>query len=173
MVWRIFRKSTASKTDAAWWQAAEALVERPTTDAIEALAGSVSPTGTPDELERQEEMIAGLRDLAALSASPALPALATQHRVIGPDQCHLIAPVSLGADAGGAGKLFLTSARLVFVGGKVQSWPWHRIRKVVRAARALNVVVAGEGEGLLLQCNTYGEALAAEFVIKRLAARGA
>jgi hypothetical protein len=169
LVWRLFRKSPGPKADVAWWQAADAAAEQPTADAIDVLAGRVVPNGTPDEVERQDEMITGLRELAALAALPALPVLSTQHRVIGQDQCHLIAPVSLGADAGGAGKLFLTSARLVFVGGRVRSWPWHRVRKVARIGRDLNVLVAGEGEGLLLQCNTFGEALMAEFVIKRLA----
>ena len=99
LVWRFFRKSRGPKADAAWWQAAEAAVEQPGAPAIDALAGRIAPNGTPDEIERQEEMVAGLRELAALAALPELPALSTQHRVIGQDTCHLIAPVSLGAIA--------------------------------------------------------------------------
>lgn len=169
MIWGPFRKSSKSKIDAAWWQAAEAASEQPQPSAIDALAQSIAPaTTTPDELERQEEMLTGLRDLAEIAAASELPVLTTQHRVIGADRCHLIAPVSLGAEAGGAGKLFLTSARLVFVGGRVRTWPWHRVRKVTRAGRDLIVIVAGEGEDLLLQCNTYGEALVGEYIIKKL-----
>jgi hypothetical protein len=168
LIWP-FRKSPTSKIDSAWWQAADAAAEQPASAAIDALATSSSSAATTaDERERQEEMLAGLRELADIVTAAELPVLSTQHRVIGADRCHFIAPVSLEAEAGGAGKLFLTSARLVFIGGRVRAWPWHRVRKVSRAGRSIIVVVAGEGEDLLLQCNTYGEALAAEYVVRKL-----
>jgi hypothetical protein len=116
-------------------------------------------------------MLSGLRDLVEIAASETLPVISTQHRAIGQDVCHFIAPVSLGIEGGGAGKIFLTSTRLVFVGGRLRSWPWHRVRKITRAGRSLIIVIAGEGEDLLLQCNTYGEALAARHLMGRLTDR--
>jgi hypothetical protein len=114
-------------------------------------------------------MLEGLRELAALANAAALPMLATQHRAIGQDTCHFIAPVSLGVEGGGAGKIFLTSARIVFVGGRLRSWPWHRLRRITRAGRDLIIVIAGEADDLVLQCNTFGEALIAEHIIGRIA----
>ena len=166
---RWFGKSPSPKIDNAWWQAAEAAAETPANDAIDALARALVSGTATDELERQQEMVEGLRDLATVAATPALPVLTTQHRAIGNDQCHFIAPVSLGVEGGGAGKIFLTSARIVFVGGRLRSWPWHRLRRVTRAGRNLIIVIAGEADDLVLQCNTYGEALIAAHIIRRLA----
>lgn len=169
MIWRVFRKTKAPAIDAAWWQRADEAAAAPTTEAVEQLAlGTAASPAAADEAERQSEMIAGLRDLVALAGGTDLPTVATQHRVIGADRCHLIAPVSLGADAGAAGKLFLTSTRLVFVSGRPTAWPWHRVRRITRAGRDLVVVVTGEPETVVLRCNTYGEALAAEFMAKAL-----
>jgi hypothetical protein len=171
LIWRAFRKSSTSKVDEAWWRSADAAAGAPTATAIDQLARGLAPASTaPDEAERQEEMLSGLRDLVALAAATALPALATQHRVIGADLCHFIAPVSLGADANAAGKLFLTSTRLVFVGGRPTAWPWHRVRHVTRAGRDLVVVVTGEPEPVVLRCNTFGEALVGHYMATRLRA---
>jgi hypothetical protein len=167
---RLFRKSSSPKIDPVWWQAADAAAEAPTGAAVDSLAVSLTPTSAAsDELERQQEMLSGLRDLVELASSDTLPVINTQHRAIGQDACHFIAPVSLAVEGGGAGKIFLTSARLVFVGGRLRSWPWHRVRKITRAGRNLLIIIAGEGEDLLLQCNTYSEALVARYFIQRLA----
>jgi hypothetical protein len=173
LIWRVFRKSSAPPIDAAWWQRADLAALAPTADAVEQLATDVaSASASADDAERQDEMLSGLRDLVALVTAPELPTVPTQHRVIGPDRCHLIAPVSLGADVGSAGKLFLTATRLVFVSGRPMAWPWHRVRKVTRAGRDLVVNVAGEPEPLLLRCNSYGEAIAAIYMMKRLSGTG-
>ena len=166
---RWFAKGSSPKIDTAWWEAAEAAADAPASDAIDALTGALASGHATDELERQQEMVEGLRDLVTIAAAAALPVLTTQHRAIGNDQCHFIAPVSLGVEGGGAGKIFLTSARIVFVGGRLRSWPWHRLRRVTRAGRNLIIVIAGEADDLVLQCNTYGEALVAAYVIKKLA----
>ena len=173
MIWRVFRKSRTSATEAAWWQQADAVAEAPTAEAVAGLErGVASPAVAPDEAERQDEMLGGLRDLVAVGSAGDLPLIATQHRVIGADRCHFIAPVSLGADAGAAGKLFLTSTRLVFVSGRPAAWPWHRVRRVARAGRDLCIVVAGEPEPVILRCNTYGEALVAHYMMKTLLGTG-
>jgi hypothetical protein len=172
LIWRAFRKSSSQKVDAAWWASADAAAASPTAEALDALGRGLGPaSAAPDEAERQEEMLAGLRDLAAVSGGTTLPTIETQHRVIGADRCHLIAPVSLGAEAGAAGKLFLTSARLVFVGGRPTAWPWHRVRRVTRAGRDLIVIVTGEPEPLVLRCNTFGEALVGHYMAEKLMSR--
>jgi hypothetical protein len=173
LIWRVFRKSTTPTTDTTWWLRADEAAAAPTAAAVAQLAsGMASPSAAPDDAERQDEMIAGLRDLLALTSGTDLPTVATQHRVIGADRCHLIAPVSLGADAGAAGKVFLTSTRLVVVSGRPTAWPWHRVRRVTRTGRDLVVVVTGEPEPVLLRCNSYGDALVAQHMMKTLSGTG-
>ena len=116
-------------------------------------------------------MIEGLRALLTFCSEP-LPIVQTQHRAIGTDACHVIAPVSLAGDAGSAGKLFVTSARLIFTGSRPLAWPWHRVRQVVRQERTLIVVAAGAAEPLHVQCNSFGDALVIEHAARTLSARG-
>jgi hypothetical protein len=92
--------------------------------------------------------------------------LATQHRVIGADNCHFSAPVTLAGEVTSSGRAFVTSARLVFAGPSVRSWPWHRVVRVVRSERTLTLAIAG-AEPTALLCNSYGDAL----VIAAMAAR--
>jgi hypothetical protein len=171
LFWRPFRGSPAPTTTVAWWRDADAAADAPSAAVVEDLARRIAMdpgAADPDEAERQEEMLAGLTDLLEL-AGQALPILQTQHRAIRTDVCHLIAPVSLGVDAGAAGKLFLTSARLLVVGGVPAAWPWHRVRRVDRAGRDLVITATGGGHALVLGCNTYGDALAAAHIARRLA----
>ena len=131
--------------------------------------GVALPGDAPDEYERQMEMIDGLRQLATVAAGD-LPRLATQHRVIGDDVCHLIAPASLPDRPDGAGKLFLTERRLVFAsGGTPLAWPWHRLVSVTRVERDVVAQTAGAGV-VLIRCNTYGDALVAVHLAGRLRA---
>ncbi|MFI5178276.1 MAG: hypothetical protein ACHQO8_06925 [Vicinamibacterales bacterium] len=135
---------------------------------IERLRTGVVPAAeSPDEAERQEEMIDGLAQVLGVVAAPALPVVVTQHRVIGTDVCHFVAPVSLTGNVSVPGKLFLTAERRIFAGGRVQAWPWHRVHDVIRAGRVLAVVLTGGTEGLRAQCNTYGDALVARHVAGR------
>jgi hypothetical protein len=122
-----------------------------------------------DEWDRQTEFLEGLEHLAGVRAHPALPDVPTQHRVIGADRCHFIAPASLVGPGAVSGKLFLTSERAIFVGASVVSWPWHRVRAAVRADRDLMLTILGNGEPFGLRCNTYAEALEAHDLASRLA----
>lgn len=145
----------------------------PDAKAIAALADRIS--GLPsvaDDAERETEMIEGLRLVLALGADPSLPQVTTQHRVIGADICHFVVPVTLPAQAGSSGKLFLTSARVVLASGKTTAWPWHRIRRVAREGRSLTVIAAGTADPLEMICNTYGDALVAEHIASRLVPQG-
>lgn len=167
---RSWRKSSSAAVDVSWWREADAIAARPDADAIDRLARAVPEAiAASDEAERQHEMIEGLRQLIDVAAQSALPAIATQHRVIGDDACYWVAPVSLPGETGAAAKLFVTSARLVLSAGRVRAWPWHRVSRVVRQGRDLIAVVAGVPDPLHVQCNTYGDAL----IVAHLAARAA
>jgi len=121
-----------------------------------------------DDAERESEMIEGLQLVLSIAASQSLPQVTTQHRVIGTDVCHFVAPVTMPAHAGTPGKLFLTSARVVLAGGKPIAWPWHRIRQFIRTGRNLTVIATGSAEPLEMICNTYGDALVAAHIASRL-----
>jgi hypothetical protein len=116
-------------------------------------------------------MLDGLTQLVELAGAASLPVLDTQHRVIGADQCHFFTPATLLLDISVPGKLFLTSHRAIFAGGRVQAWPWHRLRDVVRQGRDVNLVIAGSEALVRLQCNSFGDAMTVRHIALRLAKR--
>lgn len=170
MFFRSFRKPPPpSPDDAAWWHAAAEAERVPTVEALDGLRATMtSGDVSPDDAERQEEMIDGLDRLRAVAARSELPVLATQHRVIRQAACHFAAPASLNGEIDASGKLFVTSDGLVFAGGRVLAWPWHRVRAVVRSERAIVVTVAGVPEPVRIICNTYGDAMTARHLAARL-----
>lgn len=161
--WRAFRSARPAPIDDGWWRDADRAVESPTEAALVTLAAVPLPSD-PDEAERREEMLDGLHQLMTVHGAP-LPVVPTQHRVIGTDTCHFVAPVSRAGEPA-AGKLFLTSRRMVVVGSAVAAWPWHRIRRIDREGRDL--VVAATEAAVVLQCNIYGDALVALYIAKQL-----
>ncbi len=169
MIWRVFRKSAPSASShTSWWQAALAAEAAPTPEAIAQLtADRAAPASAPDEAERQVEMMDGLEALAAFW-NRALPVITTQHRVIGADTCHMVAPACLVGLTDQPGKVLLTSQRLIHVGASVRAWPWHRIGGVDRAERALDVTILGSTDTVNLICNTYGDAMTAAYFARRL-----
>jgi hypothetical protein len=173
MIRRFFRqrRTDAESPDAAWWRAADALADAPSTADLERLQQALDPRSPTLEVdvERRDEMLDGLRQLVALVESGTRPLVTSQHRVVGSDACHFIAPAALAGDEGVPGKLFLTSHRLVFVTGRVTAVAWHRVRAVQRIGRDLSITVAGADDGLTLQCNSYGDALVAAHLIRTLA----
>jgi hypothetical protein len=174
VIWRAFRKSPARPHLDAWWRDAEAAAEALRFDQVDALADRrARPDEDPDEAERQDEMIDGLRQLGAMAVADPLPVVVSQHRVIGADHCHFATPVSLGGDVASPGKLFVTADRLVFAGGRVHTWPWHRVQDVLRTGRHLVVAMTGSADGVQLQCNTYGDALVIRYLAARLRRRPA
>lgn len=174
MIWRAFRKPSRSPNTDAWWRTADAVAVSPVAAAIDRLAHDALPHDSSDpshadEAERQVEMLEGLRALRQLADQPSLPIVVTQHRVIGTDTCHYVAPVTLPGEAGAGGKLFVTSARLIFAGGSVTAWPWHRVRDVVRRERDVIVTATG-GVALHVQTNTFADALCVCMLCARLRA---
>ena len=169
MIWKVFRKSPPRpQDDAAWWNAARAAEASPSADAIANLRGRLaSQQKAPDEWERQIEMLDGLELILAMStAEPST--VETQHRVVGTDICHLVMPACLVGLTDQPGKLILTSRRLIHVAGAVRAWPWHRIGGVDREERALEVTIIGTTDTVNLICNTYGDAMAAAHLARRL-----
>lgn len=172
MIWRVFKKSSSPPSNDSWWRDAERAAESPDCAAIDDLAARITPHDVdPDEAERQEEMIDGLRQLKLIAAGETFPVVVTQHRVIGADRCHFVTPVSLTGDVSTPGKLFLTGERLIFAGARVSAQPWHRVRDIARSGRHLVVVGTDGTEGMQLQCNTYGDALVIQHLGKRLKKR--
>jgi hypothetical protein len=169
VIWRAFRKSApAPSPTAAWWQAALACEAAPTLDALADLSARMTSQATsPDEAERQAEMLDGLGELAALW-DQALPVLSTQHRVIGTDVCHMAMPACLVGLTDQPGKVLLTSERLIHVGSGVRAWPWHRIGGVERLERRLDITILGSTDTMNLICNSYGDAMTAAYLARRL-----
>ena len=115
-------------------------------------------------------MIDGLERLLAMAAERALPVIETQHRVIGSEVCHFIAPVSLIEEVDAAGKLFATAERLVFAAGTVRRWPWHAIPSITRVERDVVIDLRGRPAAARLRTNTYGDALFLVALAERLRA---
>jgi hypothetical protein len=168
VIWRVFKWSRPGDApSSAWWKTADAMAEHLDAHSFAALEEQAVPDSL-DEAEQREEMLDGLRQLLAIASAAELPIVETQHRVIGADRCRFVAPATLVQDVGTPGKLFVTSNRLVFAGGRVQAWPWHRVRGMTRQGRDLLIVLAGGSDIVRLQCNTYGDAMIARHLARRL-----
>lgn len=169
MAWDFFRRRASDDTRAAlWWRDADAAALGPTAAALDDLRPRMAAPDQLDSREREEEMLDALERLLAAAAQwPPLPVVGTQHRVIGADRCHFLAPVSAPDHGDAAGKLFLTSDRVIFAGGASIAWPWHRVRRTHRHDRDL-VFEAGESLTLRLRCNTYADAVLAAALARRI-----
>lgn len=164
----LFRRRESAQPDVSeWWRTANALTSAPTAEGIHALKASVvSDEIAPDVAEAQHEMLEGLDALMAFAHAD-LPVLTTQHRVIGTDTCHFIAPASLVDQVDSGGKVLVTSTRIIFAAGTVQSWPWHLIARVRREDRDLLVDLKGR-PAVHLRLNTYDAALVIAALVGRL-----
>ena len=171
MFGRFFNRTPAPPDLSAWWRDADLAASSPSAGIAESLrAGVVSMEQWPDQAEAQVEMLDALEALVALAAAPELPTLATQHRVIGTDACHFIAPATLGDAVDGGGKVFLTTARMVFASGSARGWAWHQIAKITRQHRDLHLQVRGVEGPLVLRLNSYEHAVCAAWIAARLRA---
>ncbi len=175
MAWSFFRKKpdVPDPRIELWWRDANANLLRPTQAAVEDLRPRLVTADNAvnlDERERQEEMLDAIERLIGVWDAAAMPVLDTQHRVIGTDVCHFMAPVSAPDHGDAAGKLFLTSERVVFAGGASIAWPWHRVRRATRHERDI-VFEGGDALTLRLRCNNYGDAALAAMLAERLSRR--
>jgi hypothetical protein len=160
------------------WEAAVERLDRDAPAALEARLRGGPPLGLPEgDVEVEEEMLQGLRDVLALEAGLAsgiLPAIETSHRVAHGERCHFNAPVSMPDDPQQpTGRLLLTSGRAAFAGGsRAPAIPWHAARDVVRAGRDVMIVRAAADEAVRFRCNSFSEALCGA-AIARYLIRGA
>jgi hypothetical protein len=157
----------------AWRQAWRKVSTDPTPDHLRALRHQLDAVGLPeDDLEIEREMLDALEAVLALSATVAqsgLPVLQTGHRIVGADVCHYTAPVSMPDEPSQpSGRLILTSARAIFVGGRGLTLPWHAIAQVLHADRDLLMARRGQPSLYRFQCNTFADAMCAAFLARRL-----
>ena len=125
------------------------------------------------DVEVEIEMLDGLeqlREAQRAAAGGTLPVIETHHRVIGADRCHFTAPASLPSDDQQAnGRLLLTSARAVFVGGgRTSAAAWHMVHEIVRLERDVVLLRADRSPVAHYRFNTYGDALLCAFLGGRL-----
>jgi hypothetical protein len=128
-----------------------------------------------DDLEMEEEMLDGLKQLLELEhelTASRLPVVETSHRVVGSDRCHFSAPVSMPDDpAQPTGRLLLTSTRAVFAGGaRTPALPWHATRDVLQCGRDLHLIFrhAQADDGHRFRCNSFTDALCAAAIARHL-----
>jgi hypothetical protein len=122
-----------------------------------------------DEVEIEREMLDALERIGALSPG-GLPRVETGHRVVGTDVCHFVGPVSMPEEPmQPTGRLLLTSARAIFVGGaNGTALPWHTVTKVISAERDLVLLRADQQRLYRFRCNSYADALEAAWIARRL-----
>lgn len=155
----------------AWAQAVEA-EDASRRDALKVELDAL-PLPPGDDTEIETEMLDALERLGTLrheTAGGTLPAIETHHRVLAGDRCHFTAPASLPDDpAQASGRLLFTPTRSIFVGGgRPHPLPWHTIRDVVRAERDVLFVRADGTPAAHFRFNTFGDAVAAVFLARRL-----
>jgi hypothetical protein len=129
-----------------------------------------------EDLEIEREMLAGLEhviELAADVTARGLPIVMTGHRVVGTDSCHFTAPVSMPDDPSQpSGRLLLTNARAIFVGGaRGITVPWHAVGRSMHADRDLILVRADGTSVYRFRCNSFDDVLMAAFLARQLAGR--
>ncbi len=131
---------------------------------------------TNDDLEIEREMLDGLAHVLQFAADVAeggLPVIATGHRVVGSDVCHFTAPVSMPDDPSQpSGRLLLTNARAIFVGGpRGVTVPWHAVARSLHAGRDLILVRVDGATVYRFRCNSFDDVLRAAFIARQLAGR--
>lgn len=158
-----------------WRTAWTAAASAPDPDQVRTLRERLDQLSAPNgDLEIEREMLEGLEHIvrfASTVAEEGLPVIATGHRVVGADVCHFIAPVSMPDDpAQPSGRLLLTSARAIFVGGtRGVTVPWHAVLQPLQTDRDI-VLVRIDGTALYrFRCNAFDDALRGAFIARRLA----
>ena len=156
------------------WAAAAVTLD---TGATERLRRLLEGFNLPDDdVEIEREMLDGLEEATTLAAEIArsgLPLVETGHRVVAHDRCHFTAAASMPDEPGQpTGRLLLTNARVIFVGGaRAVSSPWHMIGEASHTDRSLVLVRATRDRLYRFQCNSFGDALRAALVARELSRR--
>ena len=152
------------------WMVASAA---PNADQARALRERLDGLALPaDDVEIEREMLDALDAVIALAAGVAhsgLPAITTGHRIVGTDVCHFTAPASMPDEPSQpSGRLILTSARAIFVGGRGLAVPWHAVGQTLHTDRDVLLVRHGNASLYRFQCNTFADALCAAYLARRL-----
>lgn len=162
-----------------WRQEWTAAAAQPAVEQVQKLTAELSQLGLDeDDLEIEREMLEALERVVALESSVAengLPSVQTGHRIAGADTCHFTAPASMPDEVGQpGGRLLLTSTRAAFAGGAAsRTLPWHSVVEARHTDRDLLLIRSDQPTGARFRCNSYGDALCAAFIARRLlAARG-
>jgi hypothetical protein len=173
-----FRRGGGSEEDPRlrkWREGWETAARGADAGALPRLRAELDALALPeDDVEIEREMLEGLEHLAELSAAvtaSGLPVVETGHRVVGRDTCHFTAPASMPDEPSQpGGRLFLTQARAIFVGGPGASVAWHSVGEALAADRDL-VLVRSDRERLYrFRCNSYSDAMTSAFLARRLIA---
>jgi hypothetical protein len=155
------------------WSAAVAAAD---TAQVVPLRARLDGFGLPeDDVEIEREMLDALQDLGELTAAvraAGLPVVETGHRAVGTDRCHFTAPVSMPDEpAQPSGRLLLTSARAIFVGGaNGAAAPWHSVGEALHVDRDVVLVRSDREKLYRFRCNTFSDALRAAFLARELMA---
>lgn len=159
-----------------WRRAWSTSAAEPDPHAVTALQAELDRLGLPEEeIEIEREMLDGMSQLATLRVSveaSGIPIVETGHRVVGHDTCHFSTPVSMPDDAAqAAGRLFLTSSRVIFAGGaRATTVAWHAIGEVLHGDRDVVLVRRDRDTIYRFRCNTFADAMCGAFLARRLAA---
>jgi hypothetical protein len=173
--WLTSRRENGSKLGP-WRERWRVACRTPAAGEAEALTAALEAMGlAEEEIEVEREMLDGLQVLTALHASIAatgLPVVETGHRVVGADRCHYSAPASMPDDASQpSGRLILTSARAIFVGGaRSTTVAWHAVSEVLQQDRDVVLVKHDRETFHRFRCNLFADALSAAFLATTLAA---
>ena len=157
-----------------WRRDWAAAADEPSPERLHALRSELDGLGLDeDDSEIEREMLDALDRvvaLASLVAAGGLPVEETGHRIAGRDTCHFSAPASLADEPGQpAGRLLLTSTRAAFAGGAAsRTVRWHAVADAAHQERELLLIRADRENGDRFRCNTYGDALCATFIARRL-----
>jgi hypothetical protein len=160
-----------------WHQDWRAACAEPSTEKARSLEAALDSLGlSEDDAEIEREMLEGLEHLVALRgsvAAGALPVVETGHRVVGTDTCHFTAPSSMPDEPSQpGGRLLLTGARAIFVGGaKALTVPWHAVVEVLDQDRDVVLVRHDRATLYRFRCNVYADALTAAYLARHLARR--
>jgi hypothetical protein len=179
MGWREWlRRNPEDRQLTAWKTRWREAVAAPNAEHARQLRDELDRMQRPEEeIEIEREMADGLEALVALIdtvASNGLPSVVTGHRVVGGDACHFSAPVSLPEDpAQPSGRLILTNARAIFVGGgRTMNYAWHTVGESVQNDRDVILVRVDRQNAYRFRCNSFADALCGAYIARRLSARG-
>jgi hypothetical protein len=173
----LFKRGDGDRAREEWRNAWIEATASPEPAKLRGLRARLDQLAPPDgDLEIEREMLEGLEHLVEFAAAvgrDGLPAIATGHRAVGRDVCHFTAPVSMPDDpAQPSGRLLLTNARAIFLGGaRGVTVAWHTVKQSLQTDRDL-ILIRADGSALYrFRCNSFEDALRAAFIARRLAGR--